>query len=419
MKWFRTTSVVLLSAVLIVLLLAQPFALYAQAPGQNLLTDGDFETPNWRSQAGINELVIAPGWRAWYVDIGRIQPYVKKPSNCDTSDPACYWMRPEFNSADFDAFPNRVHSGFHAQKYFSYGRMHEAGLYQQVIGVQPGATLRFSIFMQAWQCSKPEDCGENGSRSDAPAEMHLRVGIDPYGGTDPFSANIVWSPEKPAFDHWTPFSVLAQAKGGAVTVFTHSRAEWDWPRTNNDVYLDDASLTVVGEGTSQPGATSAATQLTGTPEPTITPANTPTPRVDGAIVHIVGPGDTLYGISLQYGVSYDDLLQLNNLSRTSILELGQQIVVKAGTGAVISPGATPATTLALPQATPTVAPPTPTVAPIFTRTPAPPPAAPTDAAQLAQPAPGRANTSSILPAWLAIAIAIVVIAILVIIQRRR
>ncbi len=405
MKWFRMTLVALICAALVALTLAAPFASHAQTPGQNLLTDGDFEAPAWRAQDGIGELVIAPGWRAWYVDIGQIRSYVKQPSNCDTSDPACYWMRPEFNSADFAAFPNRVHNGFKAQKYFSYGRMHEGGLYKQVIGIQPDATLRFSIFMQAWQCSVPAACGQNGSRSDAPAEMHLRVGIDPYGGTDPFGANVIWSPEKPAFDHWVQFSVQAQAKNSAVTVFTHSRAEWDWPRVNNDVYLDDASLTVVGEGTAQP---------TGSPAPTITPANTLTPRADGAIVHIVGPTDTLYGISLQYGVSYDDLLQLNNLSRTSILNIGQPIVVKAGMGTVVG-SSTPlaAATSAPPKETPTLAP---TLAPAVTPTPLPPAAAPTDAAQPSQPAQDRSNTTLVL---VAVAILIVVIAAVVALRRRR
>jgi LysM repeat protein len=271
--------------------------------------------------------------------------------------------------------------------------------------------------MQAWQCSKAENCGQNGSRSDAPAEMHLRVGIDPYGGTDPFSANVVWSPEKPAFDQWVQFSVQAQAKGSAVTVFTHSRAEWDWPRTNNDVYLDDASLTAVGEGTAQPGATSAAKHLTGTPAPTITPANTLTPRAEGAIVHIVGPSDTLYSISLQYGVSYDDLLQLNHLSPTSILTLGQQIVVKTGTGTVISPTASLATaTIASATDTPTL---TPTVAPTSTPAPAPPTAAPTVEAQRVQPAQDRSNMTLIIPILIAVAISIVVIAAIVAIRRKR
>ncbi len=410
MKCFKMTHVILVGATLITLALVQPLATYAQIPGQNLLTDGDFEAPTWRAQDGIGELKIAPGWRAWYAEANRIQSYVKRPSNCDISDPTCYWARPEFNSADFDAFPNRVHNGFKAQKYFTYGRMHEAGLYQQAVGILPGATLRFSIYLQAWQCSEPKNCGENGSRSDAPAEMHLRVGIDPYGGTDPFSANVVWSPEKPAFDQWVQFSVQAQAKGGAVTVFTHSRAEWDWPRVNNDVYLDDASLIVVDEGTTVPGTA----QPTGSPAPTLTPANTPTPRPDGAIVHIVGPTDTLYGISLQYGVSYDDLLQLNNLSRTTILTIGQAIVVKAGTGTVAPTQAAQATTTMTPsQDRPTVAP---IVAPTVTQTPLPPTSAPTVEAQPVQPSPGPSNTTLLV---IAVAIPIVAIAAVVAIRRRR
>jgi hypothetical protein len=193
-----------------------------------------------------------------------------------------------------------------------------------------------------------------------------------------------------------------------VTVFTHSRAEWDWPRVNNDVYLDDASLTVVsegGEGTTQP---------TGSPAPTITPANTITPRADGAIVHIVGPTDTLYSISRQYGVSYDDLIQLNNLSRTSILNIGQPIVVKAGTGTAVGSSTPLATATSAPaRETPTLAP---TLAPAATQTPSPPAAAPTGAAQPVQPAQDRSNTTLVL---IAVAVVIVVIAAVVALRRRR
>jgi murein DD-endopeptidase MepM/ murein hydrolase activator NlpD len=73
----------------------------------------------------------------------------------------------------------------------------------------------------------------------------------------------------------------------------------------------------------------------------------------------VQAGDTLSGISLQYNVSLDDLYKLNNLTRDSVLIVGQQIVVKAGQGATVAPTATTA-----PQATPTqTQPPTPTLAP--------------------------------------------------------
>ncbi len=216
----------------------------AQTGGQNLLVDGDFEAPpTWPQQDGIGEVQVAPGWRAWYLD--NPPGYVKIPSNClDSKEHSrCYWMRPEFR--DNTSFENRIHSGARSQKYFSYGRMHEAGLYQRVGGIEPGSKLHFSIYVQSWQCFNIDLCGKNGIRSDDPAEMHLRVGIDPTGGTNPFSPEIVWSPEQAAFDTWVEFSVEAVAKGDTVTVFTHSRAEWVYARLNNDVYLDDASLVVL------------------------------------------------------------------------------------------------------------------------------------------------------------------------------
>jgi hypothetical protein len=86
---------------------------------------------------------------------------------------------------------------------------------------------------------------DRGNKSQNPTTMHLKVGIDPTGGTNPFSTNIVWSGEGDSFDHFTQFSVEATAQSDVVTVFTHSRAEWiDYPRMDNDVYVDDAALTI-------------------------------------------------------------------------------------------------------------------------------------------------------------------------------
>ena len=359
MKLLKAALAMVVSVVIVASPLMMPLASYAQTPGQNLLADGDFEAPpTWPQQDGIGEVQVAPGWRAWYLD----QPpgYVNRPNNCEKDRADCYWMRPEFRDTVLESFPNRVRSGIRAQKYFSYGRMHEAGLYQRVIGITPGARVRFSIYIQAWQCDNYDACGKNGIRSDQPAEMHLRVGIDPFGGTDPFSGNIIWSPEREAFDRWVEFSVEAREQGNAVTVFTHSRAEWDWARKSNDVYLDDASLVVVGQ--SQPGATATAqapavTPVPGTPRPTNTPGPTRTPRPGGAVIHVVRPGDTMYGISLEYDVPVEELYKLNDLTRESVLSIGQEIVVKVGKPQAT---ATPKVTATL---TPTLAPPTPTPIP--------------------------------------------------------
>jgi len=245
-------------------MLLMPLSVQAQGTSPNLLVDGDFEAPDpWIKQAGadgvpIEEVQVAPGWRAWYLDPEQVPSYVKAPESCDDQKgkPQCYWMRPEFRT-QVD-FAHHIHSGSRSQKYFSYKRMHEGGLYQRVTGITPGATLRFTIYMKAWMCDNPSACGVGGTRSDAPAYMHLRAGIDPTGGTDPFSPNIVWSPEIERFDEWIEFSVQAKAQGDAVTVFTHSRADWDWARSNNDVYVDDASLVVISQeptAANQPGAT--------------------------------------------------------------------------------------------------------------------------------------------------------------------
>jgi hypothetical protein len=101
--------------------------------------------------------------------------------------------------------------------------------------------LHFSVYMSAWMCANLADC-QGGLRSDQPATMHLRIGIDPTGHVDPFSPDVVWSPEMDSFDRWTQYHVEAVARGDAVTVFTHSRPEWTWPRLHNDVYVDEASL---------------------------------------------------------------------------------------------------------------------------------------------------------------------------------
>jgi hypothetical protein len=251
-----------------------------QQPGPNLLQDGDFEAGSpWEKQDGTNEIQVAPGWRGWW--LRKPPPGIKRPYNCDGTDYGCYWAQPEFGDVQRAAFSYRVHGGFQAQKYFTYGRMHQAGLMQRVGGIQPGARLRLSVYMQAWMCFEFMACGY-GKVSDQPSDMHLRIGIDPTGGDNPFSPDIVWSGEQPAWDAWVLFQVEAVARNSTVTVYTHSRADWDWARKNNDVYIDDASLVVIGQGPpAQPTSPPAA--------PTRPPAAPSQPRVSPTLTATRAP----------------------------------------------------------------------------------------------------------------------------------
>ena len=211
---------------------------------------------------------VPVGWTAWW-----------QPPNTDRNDPnfynnypnLCYkedaprgcaaWHNPEYRdtAGGPQTPPSRKVAGDNSQKYFTFYSLHEAGLYQTVGGIQPGARLRFSVYMQAWASQANDPFTSAGQPT-----MGMKVGIDPLGGNNPWSPNIIWSPVKEAFDHWELFSVQAVARADRVTVFTRSRPYF--AIQHNDVYVDEASLVVVANavrtvtargGTASPAQSSA------------------------------------------------------------------------------------------------------------------------------------------------------------------
>jgi LysM repeat protein len=223
--------------------------------------------------------------------------------------------------------------------------MHEAGLYQAVEGIPLGVQLRFSVWLQTWMCANASAC-QGGKASDAPGRMHLQVGIDPWGGIDPWSSDVIWSPEGEAFDQWRRFQVEAMSEAGVATVFIRSRAEWDWARLNNDVYIDDTRLEIVASPT-----------RTGTPAtlPGIHHLATATPSV--LVTHTVAAGETLGSIALAHGVSIEQLVRLNRLSpgqaiyprqvlviwgtEPEALPIGRSSVLTTPTGTMVTVNASP------------------------------------------------------------------------------
>ncbi len=324
---FILLGVTLLTLLVLGVLASSTHGVAAQE-GPNLLRNGNFEEAGgsaWPFQDNIQEVQIAPGWRAFWRD--QRPPYATVPSTCDASETGCLWARPEFRGMSTAEFPYRVHSGSYSQKYFSFNKQHEAGLYQQVSGIEPGTRLRFTMHVQTWSCLAEGEWNHcpTSPQSNNPAPFHTKVGIDPTGGTNPWAPSVVWSGEFESYDVWTPFWVEATAEAETVTVFVYSLADWTdtWPRLNNDVYLDTASLVAVGEvePTAPPPPPTSAVPPT--------PVNTPTPRPDGAVVHIVQSGDTLLGLAFQYGVDLDELRRLNagTLGPNDMLSIDQEIII--------------------------------------------------------------------------------------------
>ena len=282
------------------------------ADGPNPLQNPSFEAP-WVKQccrtdlpAGqpptvIDEIQVAQGWSAWWLEPDAAHP---------ATGPAPTWHRPEYGPAycGWWICDPRVHSGADAQKYFTFFSVHDAGMYQQVSGIKPGSILRFSIYMEAWSTH------ENTGPSMLTQHMGMRVGIDPFGGTNPWSGNVVWTEVSDSFDAWALYTVQATAQAGTVTVFTRSTPYYGFQ--HNDVYLDDASLVVVGAGSVSGGGSIV--------QP---PAPTPAPAAGPGGSYVVVPGDILTRIAFRFGVTVDDIVSTNHMANANLLYVGQVLVI--------------------------------------------------------------------------------------------
>jgi len=268
---------------------------------------------------------MAKGWSGWWLPPNEDRQskdfYDTYPNYCGqlAPDDCVAWHMPEFrDTRSMPQDPPRIRSGQNSQKYFTFWSVHQGGVYQVVEGLRPGSPLRFSIYMQAWSATKLSGVEPNPHVSFGQTGMHMKIGIDPTGGTDPWSKDIVWSAEKDAFDKFERYDVQAVARANKVTVFTHSRPEN--PMEHNDVYLDDAELTFVGGG--------SPTDLIVNPPPAMVAVEgKPSTANGGRISHIVKPGDTLFALALQYGVPVDQIMALNGLKPDARIEIGRELII--------------------------------------------------------------------------------------------
>jgi hypothetical protein len=247
----RSGYVVRLLIVLSVcVLLSLSGALVVQAQGPNLLQNPGFERPYVTLGRKENCRIAAP-WVAYY--------YEGAPSETREG----YRLAPEYKAAFYYEHPgNRVHSGELAQQYFHSWGNFEGGVLQQVNGVRVGDRLRLDMWAMTWSCDNEKKSNCSKATSGDPSPMHLRIGIDPTGGTDAKSPNIIWSAEQNAYDAWHLLSVEAKALRSTVTVFAYSYP--DYRSQDNNVYLDDASLISLGRWTGPdpvPGVPTAETAM--------------------------------------------------------------------------------------------------------------------------------------------------------------
>ena len=214
-------------------------------------TPCDPENYDYASRALWATAQVPAGWAAWWrvpnSNYDDPNYYNSFPHSCqDTKKhvPAdCRpWHNPEFRDTaggPQETGPARRIEGENSQKYFTFYTVHDAGLYQIVNqGFKKGDRLRFSAYMMAWSSTENDP-----SKSTGQSTMGMQVGIDPYGGNNPWSPNIVWAPVQESWDTFSQFAVEAVAQGNMVSVWTRSQPTF--AIQHNDVYVDAASLNVV------------------------------------------------------------------------------------------------------------------------------------------------------------------------------
>jgi hypothetical protein len=112
-----------------------------------------------------------------------------------------------------------------------------AGLYQQITGVTPGMPYGAKAAMLTFF--------ESSAPPTNDGTMQKLVGIDPYGGTNPNSPHIVWSPVD---DHdeapWVDERVAAVAQSTTITLFVRVNClqPVSHPSLDNQVFIDAVML---------------------------------------------------------------------------------------------------------------------------------------------------------------------------------
>jgi LysM repeat protein len=351
----RMTSIalvcLLVGALPLISLAAPEPAHVAQDAPTNLLKNPGFEglscapssAPGWCEDnwthdvydGSFHDNIFTPqGWTTWWRKGGSYgQPEVKTIPNDDP----------------FIGPPARVHSGQYAMMLFTFYRDQDTGAYQTVTGLEPGADVQFSCYGQGFSCSDSDSgamsCGD-------PWNQWFKVGIEPNGVADPFSPSVIWSPDQLSPDVYNLIGPVTAKVGpnGSVAVFTRSETKWGYK--HQDAYWDDCSLVVTSPST-PPTPTPLPAPPTATPGPSPTPGPPPTPRPDGAVVHTVQSGDTLFGLALDYGVETNQIRQLNagSIYPGDIIAIGQELVISVSTPqATAEPTADPSEAEANPAA---------------------------------------------------------------------
>ena len=262
-RLFRLSLTLLLAvgAIMAIVLIVSPRALSqpidsAAPAGINLLINPDFED-GYYYYPGHNSIRVPNGWGfVWYTDTPPFSgslPFDQP----EVSVLDCVW--PNCNALNY---PPRINTGLHAVESGKRWANQDVALYQSVGHIPIGALVSAEAWLAAWVSSCDPNVppyhlalsllsdNASGCVPDTwPLDSnHMMIGIDPYGGTDPRAASVVWNWDGANPPWWGPYdyyssTVPATATAQAYTVTIFLRGVTVQAAKFNTVYFDTASLT--------------------------------------------------------------------------------------------------------------------------------------------------------------------------------
>lgn len=231
-------------------------------------------------------LCVSPGLAQEFSDVCQEPENILK--NCNFNSGLDHWQTfLETGSANFTVLQGggECHAPLCPAAYIVSEDHFIGGLYQQV-PVTQGTNYYANIVWLVF-----DSLANDAAVHDATGGIGRRIGIDPFGGTDPTSPNIVWST-----DNWRNDckicnieEVTVTAQADTITVFLRIDNTWrvraaekgfPVPSTKDQFWIDDIGLKPVGGApivveAAPPTNTPAPPTNTPLPNP---PTNTPTPE---------------------------------------------------------------------------------------------------------------------------------------------
>jgi hypothetical protein len=204
--------------------------------GDNLLQNPGFEDVSavWPDTTGI---IVPDGWKPFWKTEGT--PITYDPDNTEG------YRRPEMRvingGVPFDN-PLRVKEGVQSLYMYGGNKVVDGGVYQQVT-VSIGDRLCLSGFADSWSAHQSGDVTTSRLLTDDDRQnMNFLLGIDPTGGTNAYSSQVVWGATAHIYDSYESIpSVTAESTHLLVTVYVRGYTMWRFD--HNDMFFDSIKLT--------------------------------------------------------------------------------------------------------------------------------------------------------------------------------